>query len=113
MSTQMPFEFMYSRNIPAQVLFNYLKNERPQIIALVLIHLKADEAFCILNQLHEINPSLKDDVLRRIRSLERVNSETIARIDDYYQKQMENIMNRSVPVSHWAELIRQENGNYV
>jgi flagellar motor switch protein FliM len=76
-----------NRADPASLL-NFLYNEHPQIIALVLAHMKPDKAAIILQNLcHD----LQSDVFRRITVMDWVRDEITSEIE----RTIENMLNES------------------
>ncbi len=71
-------EFDNVKRADPENLLNFIKQEHPQIIALVLAHLEPDKASVILQKL----PSeLQSDVSLRIANLDRVSPEVIREIE--------------------------------
>jgi flagellar motor switch protein FliG len=85
-----PFDF--ARRVDATQIYNFLQNEHPQTIALVLAHLEPEQSSFILSSLDE---ELQSDVARRIALLEQASPEVI--------KEVENILEQKL-----AATIRQD-----
>ncbi|MEH7253880.1 flagellar motor switch protein FliG [Neobacillus niacini] len=85
-----PFDF--ARRVDATQIYNFLQNEHPQTIALVLAHLEPEQSSYILSSLDE---ELQSDVARRIALLEQASPEVI--------KEVENILEQKL-----AATIRQD-----
>jgi flagellar motor switch protein FliG len=66
-------------------LLNFIKQEHPQIIALVLAHLEPDKASFILQKL---SPEVQSDVSLRIANLGRVNTEVTREIEQALEKKL-------------------------
>jgi flagellar motor switch protein FliG len=66
-------------------LFNFIKQEHPQIIALVLAHMEPDKASAILQKLPG---ELQGDVSRRIAALDRVSPEVTRAIEQVLGKKL-------------------------
>jgi len=71
-------------NVPEEVLANYLKNEHPQTISVVLTRLKADQAARILAILPE---ALALDVVNRMLRMEAVQKEVVEHIEQTLRKE--------------------------
>ena len=63
----------------AATVADLIKNEHPQIIATILVHLAHDHASDILNQLSE---RLRNDVVLRIATLEGIQPEALKELND-------------------------------
>ena len=63
----------------APTVAELIKNEHPQIIATILVHLEHDHAGDILNQLTE---RLRNDVILRIATLEGIQPEALRELND-------------------------------
>ena len=66
-------------------LLNFIKQEHPQIIALVLAHLEPDKASFILQKL---SPELQSDVSLRIANMDRVSPEVTREIEQVLEKKL-------------------------
>jgi len=66
-------------------LFNFIKQEHPQIIALVLAHLEPDKASAVLQKLP---PEVQSDVSGRIAVLDRVSPEVTREIEQVLEKKL-------------------------
>lgn len=65
------------QNADPQQLANFLHNEHPQTIALVLSHLNSSQAAALLTSLP---PHLRGDVAARVASLDQISPEVIGKI---------------------------------
>ena len=81
-----PFDF--ARRIDPIQIYNFLQNEHPQTIALVLAHLEPQQASTILASLPN---ELQSDVARRIALLEQASPDVI--------KEVENILEQKLATS--------------
>jgi flagellar motor switch protein FliG len=78
-----PFDF--ARRIDPIQIFNFLQNEHPQTIALVLAHLEPQQASSILSSLTE---ELQSDVARRIALLEQASPEVIKEVESILEEKL-------------------------
>ncbi|MBH0229270.1 flagellar motor switch protein FliG [Halobacillus yeomjeoni] len=78
-----PFDFA-RRADPSQVL-NFIQNEHPQTIALVLSYLDSDQSGQILSQLPQ---ELQADVARRIATMESTTPEVINQVEQILEKKL-------------------------
>lgn len=62
-----------------------IRNEHPQILASILVHLEADQAAAILNQFSE---RLKSDVVLRIATLEGIQPSALKELNDVLNKML-------------------------
>jgi len=81
-----PFDFI-KRVDPSHIL-NFIQQEHPQVIALVLAHLETDKASVILQNLpHEV----QSDVSRRIATMDRVAPEILREIERVLEKKLSTL----------------------
>ncbi|MFT8871368.1 MAG: flagellar motor switch protein FliG [Sporolactobacillus sp.] len=78
-----PFDFM-RKSDPQQIL-NFLQNEHPQTIALVLSYLMPDQAAAVLSALPIATQA---DVARRIAKMDRTSPEIISQIERVLEKKI-------------------------
>lgn len=82
-----PFDFMRKAD-PAQIL-NFIQNEHPQTIALVLSYLEPSQAGLILSSL----PKEKQvDIAKRIASMDRTSPEIIREVESVLEKKLSNVV---------------------
>jgi flagellar motor switch protein FliG len=79
------YPFDYVKRADPKNLLNFIKQEHPQVIALVLAHLEPDKASVILQNL----PSeLQGDVSRRIAAMDQVSPEVTREIEQVLEKKL-------------------------
>jgi flagellar motor switch protein FliG len=78
-----PFDF--ARRVDAMQIYQYLQNEHPQTIALVLAHLDPQQASMILSSLPE---DLQSDVARRIALLEQTSPDVIKEVENILEQKL-------------------------
>lgn len=78
-----PFDFA-RRADPGQIL-NFIQNEHPQTIALVLSYLDAEQAGQILSELPQ---QLQGDVARRIAVMDSTSPEIISQVEQILEKKL-------------------------
>jgi flagellar motor switch protein FliG len=71
-----PFDF--ARRVDPMQIYQFLQNEHPQTIALVLAHLEQKQSSMILSSLP---PELQSDVARRVALLEQTSPEVIKEVE--------------------------------
>ncbi len=84
-----PFDFA-RRADPAQIL-NFIQNEHPQTIALVMAYLAPEQAGIILSAL---GPELQVDVARRLSVLDRTSPEVLHEIEAQLEKRLSSFMSQ-------------------
>ena len=96
------------RKLDAKTLANFIKNEHPQIIAVVLAHLDPGHTAAILE---EFPPQLQTEVLYRIAMLEKIPPGVLEEIEQTLQKEIsmiENTEGKSVGgIRSAAEILNQ------
>lgn len=82
-----PFEF--ARKTDATQLVNFIQNEHPQTIALILSYLKPAQAAQIIRSL----PSeMQSDTARRIALMDRASPEVISQIEREFEKRLSTLV---------------------
>ncbi len=77
--------FQKARKLDPQVLVNFLRNEHPQTIALVLSVLEQSQSASILGELKE---ELRIEVVMRMSELDKVSPEILVEIDKVLQDEL-------------------------
>lgn len=83
---QVPFK--YVREIDPRVLANFIKNEHPQTIVVILVHLGQEKASQVLAHLPE---NLQFEVIQRIAHLETVPPDLVREVDEVLEKELLSI----------------------
>ncbi len=78
-----PFEF--ARKADPKQLLNFIQNEHPQTIALVLAHLDPAKSGQILS---ELPAEAQSDVARRIATMDRMNPEIISEVEQILEQNL-------------------------
>ena len=78
-----PFDFA-RRAEPSQIL-NFIQNEHPQTIALILSYLEAEQAGLILSQLPQ---EMQADIAKRIATMESTSPEVISEIEAVLERKL-------------------------
>lgn len=95
-----PFEF--ARRVDAMQIYQFLQNEHPQTIALVLAHLETQQASIILSSL----PSeLQFDVARRIALLEQTSPDVIKEVENILEQKLSSTIREDFSVVGGIESI--------
>lgn len=82
-----PFDFMRKAD-PSQIL-NFIQNEHPQTIALVLSYLRPDQAAMILSALPQEKQA---DIAYRIAKMDRTSPEIIKEVESILERKLSNIV---------------------
>lgn len=82
-----PFEF--ARKTDASQLVNFIQNEHPQTIALILSYLKPSQAALILRSLP---PEMQSDTARRIAIMDRASPEVVSEIEKEFEKRLASLV---------------------
>ncbi len=92
--------------VDVRTLANFLVNEHPQTIALIIAHLAADRKVDVLRKLPE---GLQAEVVLRIANLDFVSPELIAQLDDVLKSELSTLgsidMNQLGGVEPIAEML--------
>lgn len=84
-----PFEF--ARKTEAAQLVNFIQNEHPQTIALILSYLKPSQSAEIIRSL---SPEMQADIARRIALMDRASPEVIAQIEREFEKRLSTLVSQ-------------------
>lgn len=82
--------FKKLNQLDPKALFNFIKNEHPQIIAVILVHLEPRQAAATLKEFPE---NMQSELLFRISQTENVSSNILEDIDRSLQKEILQIEN--------------------
>ena len=86
-SPTVPFGFL--RHLNVQQLVNFLGNEHPQTIALLLSFLQAEKAAQVLSTL---DPELSADVAQRIALMDRANPEIVSEVEAVLRRKLSAVL---------------------
>lgn len=84
-----PFEFI--RKADPNQLLNYIQNEHPQTIALILSYLQAHQSAQILSSLSQ---EKQGEVTRRIATMDRTSPEVVKEIEKVLETKFSNILSQ-------------------
>lgn len=85
--SEMPFQFL--RRADARQMLSFLQDEHPQLIALVLAHMGAEQAGIVLGGL---NPALQAEVAHRIAVMERTSPEVIRQVEAALERRLSSVL---------------------
>jgi len=89
-----PFEFMEDGD--ALQIANFLRDEHPQTIAVVLSHLSAQQA---ANVLSNLGPEIRRDVAMRIGKMDRISPEILGQIEHGLQIKFSSVLTQNYSIS--------------
>ena len=82
-----PFDFI--RKADANQILNFIQNEHPQIIALILAYLRPQQAAQVIT---DLPPDKQADVARRIATMDRTSPEVIKEVEKALEKKLSSLM---------------------
>ncbi len=88
-----PFEFI--RKTDAQQLLNFIQDEHPQTIALILSYLPASQAALIISAL---TPDKQSDVAKRIAVMDRTSPEVIKEVERVLESKLASLVNQDYTI---------------
>jgi flagellar motor switch protein FliG len=95
-------------SLDADEIFDLIKDEHPQTIAIILIHLKTPVASDLLSRLSD---DLKTDVAVRVATLEKVNADMVEEVNAVFYEILKNkrssVANINGGVDRLAEILNQ------
>ncbi|MEW6397640.1 MAG: flagellar motor switch protein FliG [Bacillota bacterium] len=95
-----PFDF--ARKTDPGQLRNFIQNEHPQTIALVLAYLQAEQAAAILSALP---PELQADVARRIALMDRTSPEIIREVERVLERKLSSLTTQDFAAAGGLEAV--------
>ena len=88
-----PFEFI--RKTDAQQLLNFIQDEHPQTIALILSYLPASQSALIISAL---TPDKQSDVAKRIAVMDRTSPEVIKEVERVLESKLASLVNQDYTI---------------
>ena len=88
-----PFEFI--RKTDASQLINFIQDEHPQTIALILSYLSSQQASTIISALP---PENQADVARRIATMDRTSPDVIKEVERVLESKLANLVNQDYTI---------------
>ena len=83
-----PFDF--ARKSDPNQLLNFIRNEHPQTIALILSYLQSSQAAYIMKALND--PTLQVSVTKRIATMDRTSPEVIKEVEKVLEKKLSMVL---------------------
>lgn len=88
-----PFEFV--RKTDASQLLNFIQEEHPQTIALILSYLSASQAAVIVSGLA---PDKQTDVAKRIAQMDRTSPDVIKEVENVLEQKLASLVNQDYTI---------------
>lgn len=88
-----PFEFV--RKTDASQLLNFIQEEHPQTIALILSYLSANQAATIIGALA---PDKQTDVAKRIAQMDRTSPDVIKEVENVLEQKLASLVNQDYTI---------------
>lgn len=88
-----PFEFV--RKTDASQLLNFIQDEHPQTIALILSYLSSNQASAIISAL---SPEKQTDVAKRIAQMDRTSPEVIKEVEKVLEQKLASLVNQDYTI---------------
>ena len=88
-----PFEFV--RKSDASQLLNFIQDEHPQTIALILAYLPSSQAAAVVSALA---PEKQADVARRIAMMDRTSPDVIKQVEKVLEKKLASLVNQDYTI---------------
>ena len=95
-----PFEFI-RKTEPSQVL-NFIQDEHPQTIAMILSYLSPGQASMILGAL---DPEKQADVAKRIAMMDRTSPEVIKEVERVLERKLSSLINQDYTIAGGVDAI--------
>ena len=88
-----PFEFV--RKTDASQLLNFIQDEHPQTIALILSYLSSNQASAIISAL---SPEKQTDVAKRIAQMDRTSPDVINEVEKVLEQKLASLVNQDYTI---------------
>ena len=88
-----PFEFV--RKTDASQLLNFIQDEHPQTIALILSYLSSNQASAIISAL---SPEKQTDVAKRIAQMDRTAPDVIKEVEKVLEQKLASLVNQDYTI---------------
>lgn len=88
-----PFEFV--RKTDASQLLNFIQDEHPQTIALILSYLSSNQASAIISSLP---PDKQADVAKRIAQMDRTSPDVIKEVERILERKLSSLVNQDYTI---------------
>ena len=88
-----PFEFI--RKTDASQLLNFIQEEHPQTIALILSYLPSSQASAVIGGL---SPDKQADVARRIAQMDRTSPDVIKEVEKVLERKLSSLVNQDYTI---------------
>ena len=95
-----PFEFV--RKTDANQLLNFIQDEHPQTIALILSYLSAGQASTIISSL---TPDKQADVAKRIAQMDRTSPDVIKEVERVLERKLSSLVNQDYTIAGGVDAI--------
>ncbi|MBE5919288.1 MAG: flagellar motor switch protein FliG [Pseudobutyrivibrio sp.] len=95
-----PFEFI-RKTEPSQVL-NFIQDEHPQTIAMILSYLSAGQASLIIGALP---PEKQADVAKRIAMMDRTSPEVIKEVERVLERKLSSLINQDYTIAGGVDAV--------
>lgn len=95
-----PFEFV--RKTDASQLLNFIQDEHPQTIALILSYLSSSQAATIIGTL---TPDKQADVAKRIAQMDRTSPDIIKEVERVLERKLSSLMNQDYTIAGGVDAI--------
>jgi flagellar motor switch protein FliG len=96
--------FNLLKNIDPKHLVNFIQNEHPQTISLILTQLMPHQAAAVLA---ELPPELQSEVALRVASMEKISPEVLKEVESTLESHFQNTGGRDLSVSGGAKTIAE------
>ena len=95
-----PFEFI--RKIDASQILNFIQDEHPQTIALILSYLSTGQSSAIISQLPQDKQA---DVAKRIAQMDRTSPDVIKEVERVLERKLTSLVNQDYTIAGGVDAI--------
>ena len=87
---ELPFEFL--RRADARQVLSFLQDEHPQTVALVLAHMRSDQAAIVISGMPD---ALQADVAHRVAVMETTSPDVVRRVEAILERKLSSVLQSS------------------
>jgi flagellar motor switch protein FliG len=96
--------FNLLKNIDPRQLVNFIQNEHPQTISLILTQLTPNQAAAVMA---ELPPELQSEVALRVAGMEKISPDVLKEVESTLESHFQNTAGRDLSVSGGAKTIAE------
>lgn len=97
-----PFDFL--KKVDPNHLLNFIQNEHPQTVSLILAHLEYDQSAVIMSAL---SPEMQTEVALRIATMDQTSPEIISEVERVLERKIATVLSQEFSVAGGIEALAE------